>query len=86
MGLIIKRRTLFYFLVIIIASVVTGFIFAYELKDVAPPELGLVDYESKEPDLNIQWIDFYKKFSSRSRNRENYFNRVFDNEFRYKVI
>ena len=86
MGLIIKRRTLLYSLIVILATVITFFIFAYELKDVAPPEIGLVDYEAKEPDLNLKWLDFYKKFSNRSRNRERYFNDVFDKEFRYKVI
>ena len=86
LALVIKRRTLLYSLVVLVATIITGFIFAYELKDAAPPELGLVDYEAREPDLSVKWENFYHKFSGRSRNRERHYNEVFNNEFRYKVI
>lgn len=92
-AMVIKRRSLLYFLVVLIASIGTFFIFAYEMKDSISPELaidlssiGLQDFDTKEPDLTVKWEDFYNKFSHRSRNREYTYQEKFNKEFRYKII
>ena len=40
-AMVIKRRSLLYFFVVLIASIATLFIFAYEMKDSVSPELGI---------------------------------------------
>lgn len=84
--MVIKRRTLIYFFVVLVVFIITCFIFAYEMKEIAPPDLGIVDYDSKEPNLDLNWENFYRKFSHRSSNRERYYNEVFIRDYKYKVI